>query len=92
MLTTMKRAQIESSLSQKELEKVRARSERVSSDVAELADPRGRQAELRRRFDVGLPGEKLLVIVDEDHPEILPVEPITFFDRVKASLPLWARR
>jgi cell division protein FtsB len=87
MWSTFSRAQTEATIAQKELEKITARSERISTQVAQFEDPKGKEIELRRRFDVGLPGEKLLVVVEEQHPEIVAVEPITWWDRLRASLP-----
>jgi cell division protein FtsB len=91
MWGTFTRAQTEATIAQKELERVSTRNDRVLAEIAQLDDPRGREAELRRRFDVGRPGEKLLIVVEEQHPEIAEVEPITWYDRLKASLPLWAK-
>jgi hypothetical protein len=91
MRGTFARAKSEATIAQKEVDKIAHRSSRAAHEVAQLEDPFGKEAALRSRFDVALPGEQLLVIVDEDHPEIAPVEPITLLDRVKAALPLWVQ-
>lgn len=91
MWGTFVRAQTEATISEKELQRITERNARVSGEVAEFQDPLGREIELRKRFDVGRPGEKLLVIVEEEHPEIEEVVPITWVDRLKASLPTWLR-
>lgn len=88
MWATFSRARSEAHVSQMELAKVEERSVRASNEVAKMEDSFGKEAALRSRFDVGLPGEQLLVIIDEDHPEIAPVVPITWLDRVCAFVTL----
>lgn len=45
---------------------LRTRHDRLESDVQYLESERGQEAEMRRQFDVALPGERVVVIVDEE--------------------------
>lgn len=52
-----------------------ARREALAEQVEYLSGERGVEAEMRRQFDVALPGEQVVVIVEEetDEPEVLPL-------------------
>gem|GEM_PF-399984 len=52
-----------------------AKKESLEAEVEYLSSERGLEAEMRRQFDVALPGEQVVVIVDKenDGPEILPL-------------------
>lgn len=56
-----------------------ARREELAEQVRYLESERGIEAELRRQFDVALPGEQVVVIVEEegDGPEVLPLSTTT---------------
>ena len=41
----------------------------LEKEVTYLSDDRGIEAEMRRQFDVALPGEKVVVIVDPQNKE-----------------------
>jgi cell division protein FtsB len=46
-----------------------ARKETLEKQVEYLSSERGIEAEMRRQFDVALPGEKVVVIVNEENEE-----------------------
>lgn len=48
----------------------------LQAEVDYLSNERGIEAEVRRQFDVALPGEKVVVIVDEEPDEESLVEPL----------------
>jgi len=53
---------------------LQARKEALEAEVRYLQDERGIEAEMRRQFDVALPGEEVVVILeDEALPELLPL-------------------
>lgn len=52
------------------------RKEALKKQVDYLSSERGIEAEMRRQFDVALPGEKVVVIVDKENEES-PVEPLS---------------
>ena len=49
-----------------EYRKIQERREEISSKVTYLSNDRGIEAEVRRNFDVAKPGEKVVVILDDD--------------------------
>lgn len=55
----------------RERDALSARAGELAREIESLRTPRGIEAELRQQFEVGAPGEKLIVIVD---PEVLPEE------------------
>ncbi|MCA9361772.1 septum formation initiator family protein [Candidatus Kaiserbacteria bacterium] len=56
-----------------------ARKAALEAKVEYLSSERGIEAEMRRQFDVALPGEQVVVIVEEenDEPEVLPLSSST---------------
>jgi len=56
-----------------------ARREALAEQVEYLSSERGLEAEMRRQFDVALPGEQVVVIVeDEDNvSEVMPLSTST---------------
>jgi cell division protein FtsB len=52
------------------------RKEALRKQVDYLSSERGIEAEMRRQFDVALPGEKVVVIVDEE-AESVHIEPLS---------------
>lgn len=55
--------------------KLDERKQLLQEQVEYLSSERGIEAEMRRQFDVALPGEEVVVIVEEesDAPEVLPL-------------------
>lgn len=51
-----------------QLDRLRARADVLTADIAHLEDPRGIEAELRKRYDVGKEGEEVIILIDE--PEL----------------------
>lgn len=51
-----------------ERDALRARSQELHDEIQKLKTHQGIEAELRERFEVGAPGEKLVVIVDPELP------------------------
>lgn len=60
-------------------EALQARKEALEKQVDYLSSERGIEAEMRRQFDVALPGEKVVVIVDDKDkgPEVKPLSTST---------------
>lgn len=57
-----------------EVEHLRQQKDSLKEEVDYLSDERGIEAEMRRQFDVALPGERVVVIVDpEKAPTTTPV-------------------
>ena len=54
---------------------LQARKEELETQVEYLSSERGIEAEMRRQFDVALPGEQVVVIVEEgdDEPSVMPL-------------------
>jgi hypothetical protein len=52
------------------------RKETLSEKVEYLSSDRGLEAEMRRQFDVALPGEQVIVIVEEEESEDPVVQPV----------------
>lgn len=53
---------------------LQARRDALEAEVQYLQDERGIEAEMRRQFDVALPGEEVVVILeDEPELEVLPL-------------------
>ena len=50
-----------------EVENLRQRQVTLEADVGYLQSERGQEAEMRRQFDVALPGEQVIVIVEEQN-------------------------
>ena len=50
-----------------EVENLRQRQVTLEADVGYLQSERGQEAEMRRQFDVALPGEQVVVIVEEQN-------------------------
>jgi len=52
-----------------------AKKQALEKKVEYLSSERGQEAEMRRQFDVALPGEQVVVIVDKDDagPEVQPL-------------------
>lgn len=44
------------------------RAEELEKNIKNLEDPRGVEAELRSRYDVGWEGEEVIVLVEEEVP------------------------
>ena len=57
------------------------RKEALETEVQYLQDDRGIEAEMRRQFDVALPGEEVVVILENEATvEILPLATTTVSD------------
>ncbi len=52
-----------------ELAKLEDRAHTLEGNLNDLEDPRGVEAELRQRYDVGKEGEQVIVLVDNDKPK-----------------------
>lgn len=52
-------------VAEEELSRLRAREAELSAQVEYLSHERGMEAEMRRQFDVALPGEEIVIIMDE---------------------------
>lgn len=63
-MVSARRAEVEN-----EVEHLRQQKETLQKQVEYLSDDRGIEAEMRRQFDVALPGEQVVVIVDPEHKD-----------------------
>lgn len=51
---------------EQQLSALEARKDALKEKVEYLSSERGQEAEMRRQFDISLPGEKVVVIVEEE--------------------------
>jgi len=63
-------------LVEQEAATLEAQKEALESRVQYLRDDRGIEAEMRRQFDIALPGEEVIVILEEEEGAETIVEPI----------------
>lgn len=68
-----------------ERDELQARAGELGEEIQRLGTDRGIEAELRNRFEVGQPGEKVIVVVDPEVPpaEELPKEPKSLWEWLK---------
>jgi len=59
-----------------DLIKLEERRQNLSEQVEYLSHERGIEAEMRRNFDVAQPGEKVVIILEDEVVEVEPV-PVT---------------
>lgn len=79
--TAFKRERVE-----KELSELREREASLRSEIERIESPRGLEAELRARFEVGHEGEGVIVIIDpkEDDSETHVKESVGLWERIQA--------
>lgn len=65
---------------------LQARKEALEKQVEYLSSERGIEAEMRRQFDVALPGEKVVVIVDDKEKDS-EVKPLSTSTKLKEKVP-----
>jgi len=53
-----------------ELASLEKRNAELAAEAARLESESGREREIRKRFDVAKPGEKILIIVDKDSEDV----------------------
>lgn len=72
-------------------EALQARKESLEKQVEYLSSERGIEAEMRRQFDVALPGEQVVVIIDdkEKGPEVKPLSTSTKSEEGPAWYQFW---
>lgn len=75
-----RRVQVES-----EVAALRQRQITLEADVEYLQSERGQEAEMRRQFDVALPGEQVVVIVDEQSTTDAATIPVATSSQPKAA-------
>ena len=56
-----------------EIAELREQKEQLEEQVEYLSNERGIEGEMRRQFDIALPGEEVVVILDEEEPDIEPL-------------------
>ncbi|MCA9360678.1 septum formation initiator family protein [Candidatus Kaiserbacteria bacterium] len=80
-----------SQLAKEQAVKLEEQKESLEKQVEYLSSERGVEAEMRRQFDVALPGEKVVVIVeeDDDESEILPLSSSTKEQQNKKWYQFW---
>jgi cell division protein FtsB len=59
------------------LQTLEERHASLSEQVEYLSHERGIEAEMRRNFDVAQPGEKVVIILDDETNEIEPLPPVS---------------
>ncbi len=84
----MRDRRVQAELQAKALE---ARKQALEEQVEYLSSERGIEAEMRRQFDVALPGEKVVVIVEDEsnEPEIMPLSTSTKQLKEKSWYQFW---
>ena len=53
-----------------ELVKLETRNAELAAEAARLGSESGKEREIRKRFDVAKPGEKILVIIDKNSEDV----------------------
>ena len=53
-----------------EIAKLEKRNAELAAEAARLESESGREGEIRKRFDVAKPGEKILVIIDKNSEDV----------------------
>ena len=78
-------------LAEQQATALQERKDTLEDRVDYLSSDRGIEAEMRRQFDVALPGEKVIVIVDDENkgPEILPLSTSTNKELPKSWFQFW---
>lgn len=69
----------------KEMAELEKRNAELEANVAKLESESGQEGEIRKRFDVAKPGEKILVIVDKNSEDVKingEENKIGFFSRI----------
>lgn len=79
-----RRSELEANLQQLE-----ARRQNLSEQVEYLSHERGIEAEMRRNFDVAQPGEKVVIILDEEGSDIEPLAPMEPLPAPKPWYKFW---
>lgn len=82
MYRSYKRAQIKSQNAEYEYTQLQKRNADLESSIALLQTEQGKELELRKRFDVGYEGEKLLVFVDPKKEEEKTLTPVPWWRRM----------
>ena len=54
----------------KEISALEKRNAELTADIASLESDSGKESEIRKRFDVAKPGEKILIIVDKKGEDV----------------------
>ena len=68
-----------------EITRLEKRNAELETDVARMESESGQEGEIRKRFDVAKPGEKILVIVDKNSEDVKindEENKVGFFSRV----------
>ncbi len=52
-----------------ELERLKDRQTMLNTEIARLSSDRGIEEELRDKYEVGKPGERMILLVDKEKPE-----------------------
>ena len=68
-----------------ERDELSAREHELKREIAYLNDPRGIETELRSQFDLALPGERMIVIVDRPDTENIVVPVLPWWKRIFSS-------
>ncbi len=66
-----------STQAEQKAEALKTKKDELEKQVEYLSSERGIEAEMRRQFDVALPGEQVVVIVDKEEDEIMPMSTST---------------
>lgn len=66
---------------------LQARKDSLEAEVQYLQDERGIEAQMRRQFDVALPGEEVVVILDDE--TVPTVQPLATTSEDKSWWALW---
>ena len=68
---------------------LQARKDDLQKQVEYLSNERGIEAEMRRQFDVALEGEQVVVILEDEGPEVLPLTGTTTEETIKRWYQFW---
>lgn len=73
---------------QQELSDLQTQESRLHADIGSLQTERGKEEALRQQYEVGKPGEKLIIIVEPDKPQVVEATS-SFSVWVHKFLPFW---
>lgn len=74
---------------EREMNELAAQESRLSAELARLQTKRGKEEVLREHYQMGRPGEKMIVIVEPPAPEPVQATTTPFKKWMHTFLPFW---
>lgn len=83
-----KESNTEKQIALEKLEDLKEREEGLKKEILDLQSPEGQEEEIRKKFNVAKPGERVIVVVeDEEGPQV--EEKKGFFEKVGDFVLFW---